>query len=81
MKMVMFLIVMSMGMIWYVVCVGVILEVGDVLCDVVVEDVIGVCRCVSFTGEFMKMYMCLLIGMLLDDFLLVWFLCISIGVD
>lgn len=81
MKTVMPLIATSTGTIRHVARVGAILEAGDVLCDVAVEDATGVRRCAPFTGEFTKMHTRSLTGMLPDDSPLVRFSRTSTGVD
>ena len=81
MKTVMPLIATSTGTIRHVARIGAILEAGDVLCDVAVEDATGVRMCAPFTGEFTKMHTRLLTGMLPDDSPLVRFSRTSTGVD
>ena len=67
MKTVMPLIATSTGIVRHVARIGAILEAGDVLCDVAVEDSAGVRHSKPFTGEFTKMRSRSLIGMLPDD--------------
>ena len=67
MKTVMPLIATSSGVISHVARIGAILEAGDVLCDVAIEDTAGVRQFKPFTGEFTKMLSRSLTGMLPDD--------------
>ena len=67
MKTVMPLIATSTGIIRHIARIGAILEAGDVLCNVDVEDVSGVQQSKPFTGNFTRMRTRSLIGMLPDD--------------
>ena len=80
MKTVMPLIATSTGFIRHVAQIGAILEAGDVLCDVTVEDAAGVRQSEPFTGQFPKMHSRSLTGMLPDDSPLVRFARMSTGV-
>ena len=81
MKTVMPLLATTTGKISHVAPIGAILEAGDVLCDVAVEDTTGVRQTKPFTGEFQKMQSRSLTGMLPEDSPLVKFARNSTGVQ